>query len=720
MRLLLTGAYPHSREQLERIQSLGYEITFLQDEREEVSEASEYEIVVCNQLFLFQDIRKFKKLRSIQLTSAGYEKVPMEYLKEKGIQLFTAEDAYSIPAAEWVILKILEFYKKSRQFYEAQKEHSWQKQRDILELSGKTAVIIGIGNAGKEVARKLKAFGVHIIGVSRNRTDSDLLDENETIEHLDEVLGRGDIVVITVAYNEETRHLIHQNRIAHMKDNCVLVNVARGAILDETALIQAVFEGKFLGVALDVFEEEPLSAQSPLWEFDNVSITPHNSYASDRIQERLSAIIMKNLTSFICQNQKKEKPKDIILIANYWHFETENYISRYSSFADILSKHYNLQVLTSTFCHMTKSQRNEDKIDLQAYPYHIKLLQEPGYRKNISLKRIFSYMQFGKHVLKYLKSRAKPDAIIVSVPTPSVAKKVTAYANRNNIPVVIDIQDLWPDAFRIAFDIPLISKIIFKPIERQVEKIYRNADRIMAVSNTYVMRALKCNKKDNNGLSIYLGADSSYIAEKTKGIELEKPANEFWIGYAGALGHSYDIETILRALKLIKDSGVDNIVLQVMGTGILEEKFQKSAIKLGVRCNFRGLTEYGLMMKTLMTCDIAVNPVVKKSAATIINKVADYAAAGLPVVNTQGCEEYRDLLKEYDAGISVKREDEVEVSQAILELYYNNERLLAMKENALRLFAEKFDRQKSYGKIVSLLESMLSDSNERIKTDYRI
>jgi phosphoglycerate dehydrogenase-like enzyme len=708
MKILLTGAFSHGREQLDQIRSLGYEITFLQDEREEVSEASEYEVIVCNQLFLFHDIHKFEKLKWIQLTSAGFDKVPLEYINQNGIQLMNARDVYSVPMAEWVVLKILECYKKSHEFYRLQENHIWQKQREILELNGKTAVIIGIGNAGKEVAKKLKSFGVHIIGVTRTKTDSSLLDENVGIEQLDEVLPKGDIIVLTVAYNEETRHLINQNSIAHMKKNSVLVNVSRGAIIEEAALLHAVLAGKFLGVALDVFENEPLDVQSPLWDCENVSVTPHNSYASDQIQERLSALIIENLKLIISQKQQQEKRKDIVLIANYWHFETENYISRYRSFADILSRNYELEVLTSTFCHMTKSQREEDKIDFAAYPYKITLLSEPGYRKNICIKRIFSYIKFGTSVLNYMKSRIRPDAIIVSFPTPSVAKKVTAFANKNHIPVVLDIQDLWPDAFRMAFDIPIISNIVFGPFKHQMKQIYRNADRIMAVSNTYLKRALKINRKDKEGLSIYLGADSQCIVEKSKDVEVEKPKQEFWIGYVGSLGHSYDIETILRALKLVKDSGITNIVFQVMGSGVLEEKFQNSATTLGVRCHFHGLTEYGRMMKTLMMCDIAVNPVVKKSAASIINKVADYAAASLPVINTQGCEEYRHLLEEYDAGINVKSEDEVEVYQAILFFYDNKNRLHEMKENAFRLFTERFDRQKSYGKLVPLLESMIN------------
>lgn len=300
MKLLLTGALKYSQEQLNMIQSLGYEVTFVQDERVPLDiDVSEFEAVVCNSLFLYNDITRFKKLEFIQLTSAGLDRVPLDYLKEKGIKLFNAKGVYSIPMAEWVVLKILEIYKKSRKFYDNQAEHKWDKQRDLLELTDKTASIIGFGSVGYEVAKRLKAFDVKVIGVGRRKIESDLLDEYYLIEDIDQVLNKSDIVILTLPLTEETRHLIDRDKIKNMKDNSVLVNVSRGGVIDESDVIEAIQCEKFLGVALDVFDEEPLNNDSLLWDFENVIVTPHNSFVSDKVSERLICIIIKNLKTVI-------------------------------------------------------------------------------------------------------------------------------------------------------------------------------------------------------------------------------------------------------------------------------------------------------------------------------------------------------------------------------------------------------------------------------------
>ena len=295
MKLLLTGAFKYSQEQLNMIQSLGYEVTFVQDERVPLDiDVSEFEAVVCNSLFLYNDITRFKKLEFIQLTSAGLDRVPLDYLKEKGIKLFNAKGVYSIPMAEWVVLKILEIYKKSRVFYKNQELHKWEKQRDLLELTDKTAAIIGYGSVGTEIAKRLKAFGANVISVDRQVKEDDYVDESILIDDLDAALEKSDVIILTLPLTAETKHLINEEKIKVMKDNAVLINVSRGGIIDETALIESLKEDKFLGVALDVFEEEPLN-ESPLWDFENVIITPHNSFVSDKVNERLFELMIKNL-----------------------------------------------------------------------------------------------------------------------------------------------------------------------------------------------------------------------------------------------------------------------------------------------------------------------------------------------------------------------------------------------------------------------------------------
>lgn len=294
-KLLLTGAFKYSQEQLNTLESLEYEIVFVQDERKALSiDVSDIDAVVCNSLFLYNNIKEFKNLRIIQLTSAGLDRVPLDYINERGIRLFNARGVYSIPMAEWAILKILEIYKKSRVFYKNQEQHKWEKQRGLLELTDKTASIIGFGSVGMKIAKRLKVFGVNVISVDRQIREAGYVDEALLIDDLDHALKKSDIIILTLPLTDETRHLINKDKISIMKDNAVLINVSRGGIIDETALIESLKEDKFLGVALDVFEEEPL-VESPLWDFENVIITPHNSFVSDKVSERLFELMVENL-----------------------------------------------------------------------------------------------------------------------------------------------------------------------------------------------------------------------------------------------------------------------------------------------------------------------------------------------------------------------------------------------------------------------------------------
>ncbi|MGD6802087.1 NAD(P)-dependent oxidoreductase [Rossellomorea aquimaris] len=299
MKLLLTGAFNYCEEQLDGLKSQGYEILFVQDERIPLKvDVSDVDAVVCNALFLFNDIKKFKNLKIIQLTSAGLDRVPLDYIKENRISLFNAKGVYSIPMAEWVVLKILEIYKKSRVFYEAQREHQWNKQRELLELTGRTASIIGYGDVGKEIAKRLKGFDVKVIGVGRRSLECQFIDDFYLVDELENVLKMSDIVILTLPLTHQTNNLIDSDKLVMMKNNSILVNVSRGGIIEEDSLIETLKEGKFLGVALDVFEEEPLKEDSRLWNCNRVIITPHNSFVSNKTSKRLFETILKNLVDF--------------------------------------------------------------------------------------------------------------------------------------------------------------------------------------------------------------------------------------------------------------------------------------------------------------------------------------------------------------------------------------------------------------------------------------
>ena len=295
MKLLITGAWKCTSEQLNQIEAMGHSIVFMENEKDELPcSYEEVEGVICNGLFLYHPIEKFISLRYIQLTSAGFDRVPMDYVQAHGIAIHNARGVYSIPMAEFAIGGVLQLYKQSRFFYENQKKSVWEKHRGVLELYGKTVCIVGCGNVGTECAKRFQAFGCKVLGVDLYPREDNAYEKIYSLSSLDDALLQSDVVVLTLPLTEETRHMMNEQRFAKMKNGSVLVNIARGAVVDEQALLKAVDE-KLLGAVLDVFEEEPLATDNPLWKKSNVIVTPHNSFAGDGNADRLERVILENL-----------------------------------------------------------------------------------------------------------------------------------------------------------------------------------------------------------------------------------------------------------------------------------------------------------------------------------------------------------------------------------------------------------------------------------------
>lgn len=298
MKILLTGAYQYTDEQTALIRNLGLEVDFFRQEWEIVKNPEKYEAVICNGLFQHNDIEKFISLKYIQLTSAGLDRVPLEYIKKQNIVLRNARGVYSIPMAEWAVLKVLELYKDSRGFYEKQKEHRWDKNRNISDLYSKTVAIIGCGSVGLEAAKRFKAFNTNVIGVDIADISSEYIDSCVNISNLNEVLSVSDVVVLTLPLMEQTYHLFNKDRFSIMKKNAVFINISRGAVADEQDLIAALKEKKLRGAALDVFENEPLG-DSEFWNMENVIITPHNSFVGEANADRMFGVIYDNLKEWM-------------------------------------------------------------------------------------------------------------------------------------------------------------------------------------------------------------------------------------------------------------------------------------------------------------------------------------------------------------------------------------------------------------------------------------
>lgn len=293
MNILVTSAFQLSSDECKLLETAGHKVFVHGDERAPVDCPERYEAVVCNGLFLYNPIERFTRLRVIQLTSAGLDRVPLEYIRAHNIALHNAAGVYSIPIAEFTVCGILQMYKQSYFFAENQTQHKWEKHRGLLELSDKRVCILGCGDVGHEIAKRLRAFGCHITGVNRTVRVLPDFDEILPLDKLSDAAVVCDILICCIALTPETRGIVSEKIFSCLDHGAIFVNVARGLLVDQTALTAWTRSGG--RAVLDVFEEEPLPEASPLWEMENVILTPHNSFVGDGNRARLWETIKESL-----------------------------------------------------------------------------------------------------------------------------------------------------------------------------------------------------------------------------------------------------------------------------------------------------------------------------------------------------------------------------------------------------------------------------------------
>jgi phosphoglycerate dehydrogenase-like enzyme len=229
-----------------------------------------------------------EQLAAAKLTTAELERVTVT----------TSAGVHATPLGEFVLFGLLAFAKGLPRLLRDKENRQWDHYA-MDELRDRTVLVLGLGGIGREVVRLASGFGMRTIGIKRTPGDVPRLDELHPPERLRELLPRADAVVVTLPRTEATRGLLDREALALLRPHAVFVNVGRGAVVDQDALVEALVEGRLRGAVLDVFAQEPLPAESPLWELPNVLLAPHTAALSVHENERIVELFCENLQRYL-------------------------------------------------------------------------------------------------------------------------------------------------------------------------------------------------------------------------------------------------------------------------------------------------------------------------------------------------------------------------------------------------------------------------------------
>lgn len=398
--------------------------------------------------------------------------------------------------------------------------------------------------------------------------------------------------------------------------------------------------------------------------------------------------------------------KIAIISLGYLWFPCESGTSRFFDVANtFVNAGYEVECITTGFQHFKKAPRDKELIWAQNYPFKITFIDAPAYKKNVDIRRVLSNRKAAKNLKKYLSAHIKEyDAVYVSIPANNIAVLVTEICKKANVPVVVDIEDLWPEAMSMVIKNNWIRKLLFYSFERDAEKTYANADGIIGTSEDYTERAFKKREKNIPNETVYVGCnlkdfDDGVIKHSN---EIEKAEGEFWVTYAGSISTSYDIKTLIDAVYSLKEK---NVHAQILGTGSLKEELEKYSEKME-NIHFWGFTPYPKMAAVLSKSDVVVNSFVKGAPQSIVNKVGDYLASGKPMINTLENPVFCKLIERERFGINIEPENVDILIQTILKVKKSEVEKMNMGRNARKFCEEEFDRVVSYKKIIEMSEKV--------------
>jgi phosphoglycerate dehydrogenase-like enzyme len=296
MRLLAIAA-PSFAPVQRLVQSLpDCEITITTDVDVAREQASDSEVILLAPRFgaMLRDLWPMQHLRWIHTLGAGIETLPFDLLRDSGVIVTNSRGLYADGLAEFVIAAVHWFAKDLRRLTRNQEAKTWEPF--IVErIEGQTIGVVGYGGIGRAVARRARALGMSVLATNRSGVGS---ASDVRLVDLNELLRSSNYVVLCVPLTPRTRNLLDRERISAIKPNAVVINVSRGGVIDEGALIDALRERRLRGAALDVFEVEPLPEASPLWSFENVLLSPHSADRTADSHDRAMGFFLENFARF--------------------------------------------------------------------------------------------------------------------------------------------------------------------------------------------------------------------------------------------------------------------------------------------------------------------------------------------------------------------------------------------------------------------------------------
>ncbi|QWT18123.1 glycosyltransferase [Collinsella sp. zg1085] len=383
--------------------------------------------------------------------------------------------------------------------------------------------------------------------------------------------------------------------------------------------------------------------------------------------------------------------------------------TRYVYLAERLSAAgYQVDFITASFQHWEKRQRDVSHTDYQAHSFNLVFLDEPSYPNNMCVQRIWAHHVLARRVAAYFKTHTDYNLIYCQIPPNDVTRAAGRAAHRLHIPFVVDVNDVWPEAFEIAFSVPVLSRVLFAPFAAQARAAYQLANAVVGTSEEYTHRAFQDRAEDIPKRTVYVGNDLAVFdaGAAQYAASVIKPDDEFWVSYAGNISKLYDLSTLVLA-SVKAASEVPGLKVKLLGDGPTRAELEALIGESGAPAECLGYMPYEQMAAYLVASDVVVNSLVAHAPQSVPTKIGDYLASGSVLVNTSLSPEFCAKVTADGFGVNVYPGDVDALARVLVNVARDDAARARMSTCARHVAEAEFDRASSYTTIVELIDELV-------------